>query len=525
MKPFAQSLLSLWGQLGLNQRVSLVVSALAVVGVVVGLVVWSRQPDYQLLYGRLAQKDASAIVASLQAQGVPHRLAQNGGTIYVPSDQVHRLRMELAGKGLPGGDGVGFEIFDKGQFGLSDFVQRTNYNRAIQGELARTIAQLDGVASARVMIVQPENRLLLTEQGIKPTASVFIEVNGRIESEAVNSIRHLVANSVQGLVPDEVAVIDQRGRVLSTELKEDPLLGSASSLIRYRQQVEDYFARKVEGMLIPVLGTGQAIVRVSAEIDNESATLTEEKFDPESAVIRSQSNTEDSNSSTEARRGGVTGVAGNTPGAPAAAASAEPERPAITNAQNRKNQTFSYEINRTTSNVKRNPGGIKSLTAAVFIAARPPAAEGKPSTTRSPTELEGLRRIVINALGLKATSGQNLDELVSLQETPFQAPVLDVSVQRLSTETRVQSWVETSSRYLAVAIALGAFFIFFRMLRGQRPEPVPVDFMSGTTANGMSRGNNGSSAALTPEMLNELIRQKPANVGTALRDWVAVKRN
>jgi flagellar M-ring protein FliF len=136
MKTFAQSLLSLWRQLGLNQRVSLVVSALAVALVMVGLVVWSRQPDYQLLYGRLSEKDAAAIVSLIQAQGVRHRVGQGGASVYVPSDQVHRLRMDLAGKGLPGGEGVGFEIFDKGQFGLSDFVQRTNYNRAIQGELA-----------------------------------------------------------------------------------------------------------------------------------------------------------------------------------------------------------------------------------------------------------------------------------------------------------------------------------------------------------------------------------------------------
>jgi flagellar M-ring protein FliF len=150
MKPFAQSLLTLWRELGLNQRVSLIVAALAVAGVVTGLVIWSRQPDYQLLYGRLAEKDAAAIVSALQAQGIKHKVMGGGGTIYVPADQVHRLRMELAGKGLPGGEGVGFEIFDKGQFGLSDFVQRTNYNRAIQGELARTILAAPGVKSARV---------------------------------------------------------------------------------------------------------------------------------------------------------------------------------------------------------------------------------------------------------------------------------------------------------------------------------------------------------------------------------------
>jgi len=526
MKSFAQSLLSLWRQLGLNQRVSLIASALAVAIVVVGLVVWSRQPDYQLLYGRLSEKDAAAIISSLQAQGIRHRVGQGGGSVYVPADQVHRLRMDLAGKGLPGGDGVGFEIFDKGQFGLSDFVQRTNYNRAIQGELARTISQLDGVASARVMIVQPENRLLLTEQGVKPTASVFVEVRNRLETEAVNSIRHLVANAVQGLVPDSVAVIDQRGRVLSSELKEDPLLGSASSLIRYRQQVEDYFAKKVESMLEPVLGPGQAIVRVSAEIDNEAAVLTEERYDPDSAVVRTQTNTEDSTSSTEQRRGGLTGVAANTPGAPADAAAKETERPSVTNAQNRKNQSTSYEINRTTANIRRNPGGIKSLSAAVFVAARPAPAADQPAVPRSPAELESLRRVVVNALGLKVQAGQSLDDIVSVQETAFQPPAVDERIETLVTETRVQGWIETASRYVAVAIALGAFWLFYRTLRRQRPEPVPVELLAAAAPgrNG-SRSAAGAAAAPTPEMLNELIRQKPANVGTALRDWVAAKGN
>src|SRR5690606_7578092 len=155
-----------------------------------------------------------------------------------------------------------------------------------QGELARTIAQLDGIASARVMIVQPENRLLLTEQGVKSTASVFIEMNrSRLPDEAVNSIRHFVANSVQGLSIDDVAVIDQRGRVLSEELREDPLLGSAVSQMRYRQQVEDYLAHKVESMLNPVVGAGNAVVRVAVAIETESVVQTEERFDPEGQVL------------------------------------------------------------------------------------------------------------------------------------------------------------------------------------------------------------------------------------------------
>ena len=172
------------------------------------------RPDYQLLYARLGDKDAAAVISYLEAQNIPHQVTAGGSAVEVPSDQVYKLRMDLAGKGLPSGDGVGFEIFDKGQFGLSDFVQRTNYLRAVQGELARTITQLQGVRAARVMIVQPENRLLLTDQSVKSTASVFVDLGGgRLEPDQVNAIRHLVANSVQGLQPDQVAVVDNHGHV------------------------------------------------------------------------------------------------------------------------------------------------------------------------------------------------------------------------------------------------------------------------------------------------------------------------
>ncbi|HZZ18419.1 MAG TPA: flagellar basal-body MS-ring/collar protein FliF, partial [Opitutaceae bacterium] len=176
MKNFAQSLLDLWKQLGINQRVSLVVAAIAVAGGMVAIVLWSQRPDYTLLFGRLNEKDAASVISYLESQNVPHQVTAGGTAVLVPSTQVYKLRMDLSTKGIPSGDGVGFEIFDKGQFGLSDFVQRTNYMRALQGELARTIIQLQGVRSARVMIVQPENRLLLTEQGVKPTASVFVDI-------------------------------------------------------------------------------------------------------------------------------------------------------------------------------------------------------------------------------------------------------------------------------------------------------------------------------------------------------------
>jgi flagellar M-ring protein FliF len=514
MKSFLASLLGLWKELGINQRVSLTVAAVAVVAGLTVLTLWSRRPDYQLLFGRLSEKDAASIVTSLQGEGIPHRVSAGGSAVYVPSEHVHRLRMDLASKGLPSGEGVGFEIFDKNQFGLSDFIQRTNYLRALQGELARTIAQLDGVRSARVMIVQPENRLLLTEQGIRPSASVFLELaTSRLDVEAVNSVRHLVANSVQGLVPDDVAVVDQKGRVLSSELKEDPMLATASSQIRYRQQVEDYFAKKVESMLAPVVGEGNVVVRVSADIETEAATLTEERYDPEAQVVRSQTVTEDSTNSLEARAGGAAvGITANTPVGNAQEANGGPTS---SNESSRTTRTTAYEINRVLTNITRTPGTVKGLTAAVFVAPLQPDAEGN-AVVRTEEQMEDLRRIVMNALGLRAEEGQNLDELVTLTETSFAPPPIIEEVTRMEEISRLQPLFDLGMRIGAIALALLLMMIFWRQLKKARPEPVPLEVLKITEQNARNANKNGG---LTPEMLTELIRQKPANVGTALRDW------
>jgi flagellar M-ring protein FliF len=529
MKNFASSLLALWQQLGLNQRVSLIAATLAVIVGMTALVVWSRRPDYQLLYARLGDKDSAAIISYLQAQNVPHQVAAGGSSVSVPTDQVYKLRMDLAGRGLPSGDGVGFEIFDKGQFGLSDFVQRTNYLRAVQGELARTISQLAGVRAARVMIVQPENRLLLTEQGVKPTASVFVDLGGsRLENEQVNAIRHLVANAVQGLVPDQVAVVDNRGHVLSEELKQDPTLGNASSQMRYKQQVEDYLGKKVESMLAAVIGPGNAVVRVSAEIDTEATTLQSEKYDPDGQVVRSQTLTEDISNSSETRsNGGAVGVSANVPEKTVATDGAS--RPTSTQEQNRKNRTTTYEINRTTTNITRNPGTIKNLTAAVFVAPRlapaapatggeAPAAEPQVQK-RTPEELNALRQVVVNALGLRLAPGQTLESVVALQELPFAAEPVSQQVQAIQQENRIQGWIEVGSKWTAVLGAAAVLLVFLRLLSKQKPETVPVEVLTMPPDLAARSLQNGS--AVTPEMLNQLIRQKPANIGTALRDWVA----
>jgi flagellar M-ring protein FliF len=505
MKAFIQQLTQLWKQLGLNQRVTIAVATLGIVAGLVGLVVWSHQPDMQLLYGKLSEKDAAEVAEAVQAAAVPYELRGGGSAIYVPADQVHTLRLQLAAKGVPAGEGVGFEIFDRANFGISDFVQRTNYARALQGELSRTISQLQGVSAARVLIVVPENRLLFSDVKAKPTASVFIE--GSISTPGVNSIRHLVANAVEGLRADDVAVVDNRGNVLTDGLKDDPQLGTASSQMKLRKSVEDYLAQKVETMLATVVGAGNAVVRVSADLDVESTTRTEEKFDPDGQVIRNEQTEEDSTLTNEVDKseGGTVGTASNVPGQPAAETAGKGGT-GRNSEQTRKNKTMTYEINRTITNAVRAPGTVSRISAAVFIAAK--------AEPRAAAEIESLRKMVVNALGVKAADEKEIAKIVTLEEVAFEA----VPTVKKGAMDFVLGHADLLKNGLAVLVAVALVFVFLRMVKKAQPDEIPIEILSPEKVQAEAAG---AGRPVSVELLNEMIRQKPGNVGAALREWMA----
>lgn len=506
MKALLQQLQLLWKQLGLNQRVSIAVAAVGVVSGLLALTFWSHSPKMQLLYGRLSEKDVAEVVSAAQGAGIPYELGSGGSSVYVPGESVHKLRLQLASKGVPSGEGVGFEIFDRANFGISDFVQRTNYVRALQGELSRTLSQLNGVRSAKVMIVLPENRLLFSETKTKPTASVFVE--GSVSAESVNSIRFLVANSVEGLRADDVAVVDHRGTVLTENLKDDPQLGAASSQIKLRKSVEDYFSNKVESMLAKVLGPGAAVVRVSATLDSESVSRTEERFDPDGQVLRSETNTEDSTLTNETEAGKPTGT-----GVTANSANADSGKPGGKNSEQlRKNRALNYEINRVTTNATRNPGNIANLSAAVFVAARE-----KP---RTPAEMESLRKIVSNAIGIKGVDEKEIAKSISLEEVTFQVPVVQPA-SALDLAMAHSDWIKNG---VAIAIALGLIMMFMRMLKRAAPDQIPIEVLNPPPMgpSPLEEAEAARNAAvISVEALNEMIRQRPGNIGAALRDWMA----
>lgn len=546
LSQLGRQLAGIWKQLGLNQRISVVVTGLAVLAGLLAVGYWSSRTDYALLYGGLDEAESSKVLSALAESKVTYEV-RSDGSIVVPRNKVHEVRAQLAGKGLPRGEGIGFELLDQPNFGLSDFVQRANFTRALQGELARTISQMDQVDGARVSLVMPENRLLAGTQQ-KPTASVLVKVRGAgpLPPSTVASIRLVVANAVEGLQVNNVSVVDNLGNVLSDN-QDDSVAGLSNNQLAARKNLEQYLSRKAQDMLEQVLGSRQAVVRVAAEINWDTVTRFEEKFDPEGQVIR-QSTVDDENveSGTPAS-GGLPGMQAN------ASADTNSVAGGMNNSKTKKKTTTSqYEINRTVSNLMQSAGAVDRLSAAVFVAQRfEGVGAARKVVQRTPEELQKLRRIVQGALGIQENATTRADQ-ITLEEIAFNdEPLMDVT-RRLDEQQSWFRYADLIQKALPLLLALGVMFLFWRSYKKSEPQAallgLPVQEAQaeealhgelGATgaggrgglgaqagAHGAAGGRGGAArgeeapALVTVEVLNQLIRENPASMTHAVRSWM-----
>jgi len=498
----------LWSELGLTQKATLGLGAVLVIVSMLALLKWSSIPTMGLLYGKVDPKEMGEIVSVLEENGVDYKLEQGGTAVFVPKEWVNKMRIELAGRGVPsGGSGVGFEIFDRTHFGISDFVQRTNYTRAIQGELARTIMEMQHVRSARVMVVMPENKLLVNNGKSKATASVFVDTgHTQLDTQAVNAIRFLVAHAVDGLLVDDVAVIDQKGHMLTQDLKDDPLMASASSQLKYRQGLETYFTQKIESMLGKVLGPDQVVARVSVEIETETITKRSQIFDPESQVIRSQSDIQDTHSTNETK----VGVA------PAGAGAAANPPNTVSTQDVKKNKTVNYEINQSTTEVIKAPGDIKKISASVMIAQL--LDENGKLIQRTPEQIEKMKQMVANALGQDL---ENSAKTITIEELPFPSTSTQADLPDSSwmNSVYVDYGVKLIQELLPLLLGLIMLVIFFKMIKKAKNQEVLIEFMDNPSSPS-SAHQAVSASTITPDMLNQLIQDQPEKMAAPIKNWV-----
>ncbi|BCA54818.1 Flagellar M-ring protein FliF [Nitrospira sp. KM1] len=397
---------------------------LALAGSIAGLIavgLWTQQPDMQVLFSNVSTEDASAIVDKLKELKVPYETTGGGGTILVPSAQVYDLRLQLAGAGLPHGGGVGFEIFDRSTLGMSEFVQKLNYRRALQGELARTVAQMAGVEKARIHLAVPERRLFSAEHD-RARASVVVSLySGQSLSKSqVQGIVHLVASSVEGLQARDVTVVDGQGRLLSSTATDDAV-GLTNTQLEYQQALEKDTETRIQTMLERIVGANKAVVRVSSIVDFRKVETTEERYDPNGQVVRSEQRGQEKSTGVNGTTGGVPGVGSNVP----PSTEQEPSQTSSTNSQT-KNETVNYEISRTVSKIVEPTGTIKKLSVAVLVdgtyetakAADGEKAAGTEQTRkyvpRSAEEMGRIEEIVKKAMGYSAER-QDQVEVVNMQ--------------------------------------------------------------------------------------------------------------
>ena len=504
------------------------------------------QEDYGVLFTNLSPEDAGGIVTKLKAKKVPYRLEGNGTAILVPKSEMYELRLTLASEGFPKGGGVGFEIFDRQELGVTDFVQHLNYQRALQGELARTIAGMPEVLEARVHIVAPKESLFLEDQK-EPTASVALKLRpGRTLSPGqVESIVNLVASAVAGLHPTQVTVVDLKGRILSKPQDRLGLQGLSAGQLGLQHQVEEDYEHKVQGLFDKILGPGKSFVRVSTDLDFQKIDLHEETFTPNKELVRSEQKTVEQTNrgleggNPEARFNLNQGTITPPPpgkGPPPLTAPTPPKLPQGGSGSERIAELRNFEINRVIRQVVDSPGKIKRLSLAVVVDGIY-QDKGNKFSPRSPEEVRQFANLAKKAVGFNAERGDQLE--ISCVPLAVQA------VEGTTAFSPTDGWQQGLAfswkiGFLILLILVGLMFLLKRrrapvhppLLQGPTSTELalpgmPEDILPGT-ATPMALATGQSPPALPEpvdgkEKVGQLIATYPDRAVEVLRLWIHEK--
>jgi flagellar M-ring protein FliF len=421
-----QGLVEFVKALGASRIAAMGAVTIALIGFFVFLIMRVTTPQMTPLFTDLAYEDSAAIVKELDRQAVPYELRDDGNVVMVPKDRVARLRMTFAEGGLPKGGGVGYEIFDKSEvLGTTSFVQNINNVRALEGELARTIRSLDRVQDARVHLVMPD-RPLFSRDKVEATASIVLKVRGTLEQPQVRAIRHLVAGAVNGLRPERVSIVDERGQLLADGAGNDLNGGDVSSDER-QAAFEKRLRSQVEAIVSSVVGPNHARVQVAADFDFNRVTQTSDKFDPEGRVVRSSQTREETSATNDGKENQVT-VGNEIPGGQRQAAPGATDSAAARDESRKSEEIVNYEISKTTKTEVIEGGRLNRVSVAVLVDGTYGKNDKGESTyqPRSKEELDQIATLVRSAIGFSQKRGDQV-EIVNLrfaetQATPITEP-------------------------------------------------------------------------------------------------------
>jgi flagellar M-ring protein FliF len=571
-----------FNRLNNTQKLILATGIAAIIAILVGAYLWGKEPDYKVLFANYSEKDGGAIIAALEQANVPYQYSAGGSAILVPAGQVHDMRLRLASQGLPRGNTVGFELMENQKFGASQFIEQVNYQRALEGELARTIESISSVDSARVHLAIPKPSVFVREEQ-KPTASVVLRLfPGRaLEPAQVAGISHLIASSVPQLPLSNVTIVDQDGNLVSRLKDKLAEAGLDASQLKYVHEVENSIVQRIEEILAPVVGVGNYRAQVAADLDFSHVEQTAETFRPNGtradAAIRSEQVSESADLNQQPARGGVPGALTNQPpvpaiapltqppvtpppgeagGAPAtppappvnpldpnrgkieAAGIAAPLNPVSPPLSTQTNTTTNYEVDKTIRYTRQAAGVVRRLTAAVVVnyhmVKDKNGAESPGPLTE--TELKQIHDLVRGAMGYDESRG----DVLSVANAPFTPEVKPEDDQSLWQDPENVTRGMDILKYLVIAgILFAIYFVMMRpVLRSMFPPPPPPPEDAATEGDAPRGGEAGEGGmaeddgeyepteldnfAAKVEKAKAIAEHDPKVVADMIKDWMGL---
>lgn len=450
-----------------GKQITLVTLLLGSLAGFIFLMSWSGKSEFQPLFAQLDPEEAGIILARLKEQKIEYRLASNGTTILIPQEQIYEMRMQLASEGLPRGSGIGFEIFNDTKLGMTEFAQNVNYQRALQGELARSINRIGEIESSRVHIVLPEKSLFVEDEE-PATASVILQLHpGKwLNQSQINGIVHLVSSSVARLKPENVTVVDQDGKLLAGVKKDSSFGNLSSDQLEYQARFEKNLENRVRTMLESALGEDKAIVRLSCSFDFKSKEKTEELYLPDNRVVRSEQSLNESSTNPEPAPQGIPGVRSNIPGDATAGELNMSSTGASTFKKN--DRTVNYEIGKVISHIKEPVGELTRVSSAVMVDGTYQRVEKEPGQyewkyiPRTTDEMQKLENIVKRAVNFNASRGDEV-EIVNI---PFEKTLVSLNAKPPADD----KWINLLKKYQPyMKYGFLSFFLFLSFLFFVRP--------------------------------------------------------
>lgn len=526
-----------------RQKIAGAAAIALAIALIVGVLLWNKQPEYAVLFSNLEEKDGGQIIAALQQQNIPYRMSPTGNAILVPQTQVHETRLKLAASGLPKGGLAGFELMDGQKLGISQFNEQVNYQRALEGELSRTVQSIAAVAGARVHLAMPKQTAFLRDDQ-KPTASVMVNLRpGRtLDTNQVAGIVHLVSSSVPRMTAAGVSIVNQDGELLTQQA--DPLrkAGMDPTQLDYVRELEAGFIRRIENILVPMLGKDNFRAQVAADVDFNQVEQTAETYKPNPSpdqAIRSQQTNEQLNPAPGPQ--GVPGALTNQPPTPATAPITTPPVPPGQGATGQsatsstRSAVLNYELDRTIQHVKQSIGQLKRLSVAVVVNYRSATAPDGQTQSLPPTEEELARitNLVREAVGYSANRGDTINVASSgfAGVTTERAPPLWKDPEVLALGKEAASWL---------VVMLVILFVYLAVIRPLVRTVVPPKEKSAEEAAGAGaegeegeEGDEGVEVSLSDaaqeesfearlERARAMARNDPKMLANLIKEWMGV---